>query len=83
MNENTEQTQRLIREKAEAIYSQSAAPGGDVSSADVKTLHHNLAVHQIELELQNEELRRAQQQLEIARDRYAQLYQQAPAYKPD
>lgn len=39
---------------------------------------HELQVHQIELEMQNEELRRSQQELEIARDNFFNLFEQAP-----
>jgi heme oxygenase len=38
----------------------------------------NLRVHQIELELQNEELRNALRQLEESRSKYADLYDFAP-----
>ncbi|MBN1652769.1 MAG: PAS domain S-box protein [Deltaproteobacteria bacterium] len=39
---------------------------------------YDLRVHQIELELQNEELRRTQEELDAARDLYFDLYDLAP-----
>ncbi len=50
----------------------------DLSAEDVQHLFHELQVYQVELVMQNEELRRAQQGLEASRDRYADLYDDSP-----
>ncbi|NRF68206.1 PAS domain S-box protein [Aquincola sp. S2] len=46
--------------------------------ADIAQLVHELGVHQIELEMQNEQLRQAQVALEASRDRYLGLFEHAP-----
>ena len=46
--------------------------------ADSRKLLNELQVHQIELEMQNEELRRTQLELEVSREKYYDLYDLAP-----
>jgi PAS domain S-box-containing protein len=48
------------------------------SPKDMASIIHELRVHQIELEMQNEELRRAQLELGEARNKYFDLYDLAP-----
>ena len=68
-----------LRGRAETVA--RTIPGTDhepSSEADAASLLHELRVHQIELEIQNDELRRAQADLEVSRGRYLDLYELAP-----
>lgn len=49
-----------------------------LASDDIKKIIHELRVHQIELTMQNEELRHAQEEIDAARERYFDLYDRAP-----
>jgi PAS domain S-box-containing protein len=52
--------------------------GEALSSEETARVLHELRVHEIQLEMQNEELRRAQAELDAARERYFDLYNLAP-----
>jgi len=68
-----------LRQRAEKLFRASELLSPDLTSSDAtKELLHELQVHQIELEMQNDELRRNQQELDVARARYFDLYNLAP-----
>ena len=67
-----------LRRRAEKVLREAPEKLAAMSGTDLQKLVHELSVYQIELEMQNEELRRAQEQLEEARSQYADLYDFAP-----
>jgi len=71
-----------LRLRAEALARDRAARTSEDSAAlspeMMQNTLHELRVHQIELEMQNEELRRAQAEIEAGRARYVDLYDLAP-----
>ena len=73
---------QALRQRAEEIAREKAPlPSKDpenLSPGDMRQTLHELQVHQIELEMQNEELRQTQMQLDTARARYFDLYDLAP-----
>ena len=75
---------QTLRRRAEALAGgDQAVPDPDASSppttsVSLRQTMHELRVHQIELEMQNEELRRNQLELDQERARYFDLYDLAP-----
>jgi PAS domain S-box-containing protein len=67
-----------LRKRAEAFLNESGQEDSILSSMDMRTLIHDLSVHQVELEMQNDELMQAQRDLQLARDEYQSLYNNAP-----
>lgn len=70
---------RELREQAEEALRLDRNDLASTSPEDVPKLLYELRVHDVELEMQNEELRQAQGALAEACDHYAQLYDFSPA----
>jgi PAS domain S-box-containing protein len=67
-----------LRKRAEEAVQGQPEDAWELSQEEMQHLIHELRVHQIELEMQNEELRRAQLEMEASRNRYSDLYDFAP-----
>ncbi|MBN1322900.1 MAG: response regulator [Methanotrichaceae archaeon] len=71
-----------LRKRAEGIARENVSTSPEnietLSPEETRRMLHELQVHQIELTMQNEELRRAQAELDASRERYFDLYDLAP-----
>ena len=67
-----------LRQRAENFLNTHPADIRNTPPADIQHLVEELQIHQVELEMQNEELRRTQLELAESRDRYIDLYDFAP-----
>ncbi len=67
-----------LRQQAEEQLGRKRTGATPTAEADVQRLMHELQVHQIELEMQNEELLQARAEAEAALRQYTELYDFAP-----
>ena len=68
----------LRRQAEELVDGLADSAAHTASTEDTAAILHELRVHQVELIMQNEELRRAQVELETSREAYVELFQLAP-----
>jgi len=81
-NFNPSNPRNVLRQRAEAAYRGDATLSpenlAEMSHEEILRVVNELRLHQIELEMQNDELFQAQVELDAARERYVDLYDFAP-----
>jgi PAS domain S-box-containing protein len=78
MNSKDRSKEESLRARAEKILSREPEAIRKMPPEDITRLIHELEVHQIELDMQNDELRKAQTEIELSRAKYVDLYDFAP-----
>ncbi|MGE5400835.1 MAG: sensor histidine kinase [Ignavibacteriales bacterium] len=78
-NNNSPKDDPLRKKAEELLTNKQDKPGRSLSEADRLKLLHELQVHQIELEMMNEELRLARDKAELSAEKFEELYDFAPA----
>ena len=72
------QASELRRQAEQRLRIKATKPTGSMADGDIHALVHELQVHQIELEMQNEELRRVEAAAQELSDKYCNLFDFAP-----
>jgi len=67
-----------LKKQAQEFLSKNPSAIKEIPPTDIRELIEDLQVHQVELEMQNEELRRLQEDIEKGRDKYSDLYDFSP-----
>ncbi|MCJ7829755.1 MAG: diguanylate cyclase, partial [Desulfobacterales bacterium] len=76
---NTSAEAAELRRRAEARLQAAETQGAPArTELEAQRIVHELQVHQIELEMQNEELRQSRAEVEAGFERYTDLYDFAP-----
>src|SRR5215469_5630531 len=71
-------THATLRERAQQKVHPSQVDIRKMTADELRRLVYELDLHQVELQMQNEELQEAQLSLSESRDRYSDLYEFAP-----
>jgi hypothetical protein len=70
---------KILRQKAEEVLKlKPSRKASQLSEIETMKLIHELEVHQIELEMQNEDLQLAKVQAQTTANKYSELYDFAP-----
>jgi len=80
MKKDNKSAQAILRQKAEELMKKRPPRTGlQLSEYETLKLIHEMEVHQIELELLNEELTLAKESIEVAAQKYTELYDFSPS----
>jgi len=81
MNETTNPSAAGVEQRRRAeqrLRERHPSTGANLTGIETQRLVHELQVHQVELEMQNEELQQARDTVEAAMEKYSDLYDFAP-----
>ncbi len=78
MKDKRKKEMEALRNRAEEMLRGGAARRKEYSAKEAAEVIHELQVHRIELEIQNDELRKTQEDLMASRDRFSRLFHRAP-----